>query len=115
MFLKTTIATLAAASLLVAAAAQAGEANPDTSSVTVRSPDLNMNTEAGAKAMLKRITAAAHVVCGPQPSGVELRRGQLYAACVKGTVDRSVASLNNPILARLNGSGPTSTAIAEAR
>jgi UrcA family protein len=115
MFLKTTIATLCAASMFVAASAHAGEAHPDTSSVTVRAPDLNLSTEAGARVMLQRLTAAAHVVCGPQPAPVELRRGQLYAACVKTTVDRSVASLNNPILARLNGSGPTATAIAEAR
>jgi UrcA family protein len=115
MFLKTTIATLAAASMFAAAAAQAGPYQPDSASVTIRSGDLNLNTEAGARVALQRIEAAAHVVCGPQPDQVDLRRGALYAACVKTTVARSVTSLGNPIMARLNGSGPTSTAIAEVR
>src|SRR5262249_48047966 len=87
MFLKTTIATLAAASMFVAASAKAGEAHPDTSAVTVRAPDLNLNTEAGARVMLARITAAAHVVCGPQPAPVELRarpRGPAPGPALRG-------------------------------
>ncbi len=103
MSTKSSLISLAAALVLAAAlssgpaAAQDSAANSDSISVRVPYRDLNLATEAGATVMLRRIRSAATAICGPQPDDV-VDYGAQYDACVKAIIDRSVASLNSPMV-----------------
>jgi UrcA family protein len=94
------LATLAAATAIGSAASPSWSA-PDPDRITVRVPvaDLNLSTESGATAALRRIHAAAQGICGAQPDSRQLGRSALYSACVNQTVGVAVASANQPMLA----------------
>ena len=90
------IALAGVAALCVASAmgAQAGEASVNAPTLTVRYSDLNLNTQAGASVLYKRIRNAAEQVCGD----VNSRRLEVAAAakaCVNHAVYVSVHSVNN--------------------
>ena len=75
----------------------------ETVSVRVKLADLDLASSAGAAAGLRRIHNAAKEICGPDESFGGFEMGRVYRACVKDSVDRAVARLDNPIVAALNG------------
>jgi UrcA family protein len=92
-------ATFAAA----AASAQAGGASSPKMQIVVSYGDLNVASEAGARALLGRIEAASRKICGSEPDIRDLKGHGLYASCVKSSMDRAVASLPQPAVAELYG------------
>lgn len=108
-----TMAAVAAVCLAtVAVGAHAGEAANGAAARTVRYSDLNLNTQAGAAVLYKRIRSAAEQVCGD----VDVRRLDEVAAgkaCVDRAISSSVHSVNNPLLTRVYSThvGPAQTPI----
>jgi UrcA family protein len=104
MFVKAILTTLSAAAVLTTAAnAQALPAadHPDVLSRIVFIGDLNLSSEAGARAALQRIEVAASTVCGDQPELRLLDRNTRYQTCVRTAIDQAVATLNNPLMTGL--------------
>jgi len=90
--------------LSAASAATAGSASDaGTAAVHVRVADLNLASEAGARVALRRIARAADAVCGDEADTRDLQRRAMFETCVRGVVDRTVASAHSPMLAALNG------------
>lgn len=110
----------ALAALAIAAAAQpaaAWEPPPDvTVSTKIALGDLNLDTRADAKTLLRRIRRAAESLCGPIADDLFDNRWQ-YSRCVIGATDRAVAGLDNPTVTALNGGHhrPASVRLADAR
>ena len=72
-------------------------AHADEAARTVRYSDLNLNTQAGAAVLYKRIRNAAEAVCGdvgPRP----LAQAVAVKACVDRAVFTGVRSVNAPML-----------------
>ena len=92
-----TVLTLAAA---FGALSSASAATSDSSvpSVTVRYADLNLSTEAGAKALYQRIAYAAKQVC-PVADIRDLSRLVIARACQQAAIEGAVSSVNSPLLA----------------
>jgi UrcA family protein len=112
MHVRYTFATLAAAAVLgIVGGSQSIAASPsdpmrEPVSVRINYGDLDLGTDAGAKAMLDRISHAARNICGEEDRvGIESR--SRYYACLKTTVDRAVAKLGVSRVTALNG-GPQS-------
>lgn len=96
---------LAAAVAGLPAASQPYAAGDAPVSVRVGYADLNLNSAAGAKAMLARIDAAARQACGTEPDIRDLQRVTVYSHCMTETTQRAVATLNAPLVTALaNGS-----------
>lgn len=112
MFVKSAIAALAAVALVsVAHAAPAG----DQVSVKVSMSGLDMKSESGAKVLLQRIQTGSKQACGDRPDMLALDQHATYEACVKSTIDRTVGSLDNPLVTSLNGGpAPKDTTLASA-
>ena len=72
----------------------------ETRSQMVSYADLDLGHEAGARALLTRITGAAKLVCSPEPR--ELKDAKPYRACTRQAVDRAVADVNNPAVSALH-------------
>jgi UrcA family protein len=112
MFAKTAIATLAAiAALGFAATTHAAPAadwssDSDAVSVNVSVASLDLSRPADAKVVLQRIHSAARTICGDEPDIRFTERFSLYQSCLKTTVDRTVASLDAPLVAAMNGGQP---------
>jgi UrcA family protein len=119
MFAKTSFAAVAALAILGAAAtthaSPAAEASSDPSamSVSVSVADLNLSSAAGARIVLQRIHNAAKTICGDETDVRLTERFALYQSCVKTTVDRTVASLDSPIVTAMNGGHPGAIALAD--
>jgi UrcA family protein len=121
MFAKTSFAAVAALAILGFAGAShaspAGDASSDPAamSVSVSVADLNLSSGAGAKIALRRIHNAASSICGDEPDTRVTERFAIYQSCVKTTVDRTVASLDSPLVTALNGGQPGEMAVAASR
>ena len=106
----TVLAALAAFGLCgvaQTAAAQTRVVDPDAVSIKVSYTDLNLSNPAGAKTLLHRIHEAATDICGePDRDLAALIQNQ---ACMKATIDRAVASLNDPMVTALNSGQPVPT------
>ncbi len=90
-------ATAAAALALTSGPARAGPAATDEPrSLTVRFADLNLASEAGARALLARLHAAADEVCAGPPDLRELERTSRYHGCVNDTVERALRQIRSP-------------------
>jgi UrcA family protein len=70
----------------------------DQVTVTVSTADLNMGSEAGARAALHRIQYAANEICGGDGGERGLGEQMESRSCVQATVKRTVASVNLPTL-----------------
>ena len=120
MFAKTSFAAFAAVAFLGfaatthAAPTSDGSSDPSAVSVNVSVADLNLSSPAGAKIVLRRIRGAAQTICGSEP---DMRTGRfaIYQACVKTTVDTTVASLGSPMVTALNAGQPAPIAVAASR
>jgi UrcA family protein len=73
-------------------------------SVVVSYADLDLTSEAGARAMLDRVTAAASKVCGRRTEYIE-NAVAARNACRKVTVDAAVARLANTNVTRVHAGG----------
>jgi UrcA family protein len=110
--------TLFAAVFALGLAANAQAAPPtapyagDTVSVRVSLTDLNLDHEPGARMALYRIRKAAGYVCGGDPGSPLLKLSALYRACQRDSVDRAVATLDQPRVTALNERGATNTMVA---
>ena len=116
---STILATLSALGLVTfsqPAAAQSADPNSEIVSARVGFRDLNIDSQAGAAALLHRIRHAAKQACGDTEDD-KLDGGRQVQACVKGSVDRAVASVNAPTLTALNSGkhGAISTQVATSR
>jgi UrcA family protein len=93
--------------LLLAAAATAAAGTDVTNSwvrvasLEVEYTDLNLATTAGAKTLYKRISHAAHTVCGPNHArAVALQSA--YRRCVRDAVNAAVEKVGAPTLTVLH-------------
>jgi UrcA family protein len=104
---RFTFPALAVATLLGCLAASqpalARAAAPDSDQVSIRVSyaDLNLDSRAGAEALLRRVGQAAESVCGSRPSD-HLDDLMIYRACVRSVADRAVANLGHPLVSALN-------------
>ena len=96
------LAAVAALAMVGPASAQSDDADGPLS-VTVRYRDLNLASEAGAKAMFARIESAARRVCGEAPDLRDLGRVAVYDHCRSDTVARTVRTLGEPLVAAVAG------------
>jgi UrcA family protein len=92
------IAAILASSL--AGAAQATAVRRNVQQQAVKFGDLNLEREADAAVLLKRITSAARQVCGlhigPLPFGIKMH----LERCAAEATARAVAEVNAPLLTR---------------
>ena len=110
MFIKHTLAAMAMIGSVFGAhpaAAQDRSSDQDleTFSVHVAFGDLNLNNEAGAKAMLHRIRYASRVVCGQAYDQV-LDAGGQFRACTDAATDRAITTLGAPLVTALYSGKP---------
>lgn len=99
------VCVLAAVAAGLPAAGQPSAADDAPISVRVGYADLNLNSAAGAKAMLARIEAAARRACGSEPDIRDLQRVAVYSRCRTETTQRALTALNAPLVTALaNGS-----------
>ena len=113
MFTKTTLAALAAISLVAgASAAFAGTPSDDTLSVKVSYQGLDLSSDAGAKMMLTRITHAAREICGPGPDARLFNETRAYQACVTAITNRAVTQLDSPKVTQVAGGQASTKAVA---
>jgi UrcA family protein len=91
---KIAMATVAALCLASATGAYADDAMANVPTRTVHYADLNLNTQAGAAVLYKRIRVAAAQVCGDVNSR-RLDEAAAAQACVDHAVNASVQSVNN--------------------
>jgi UrcA family protein len=74
-----------------------------TPSVKVKYADLDLTSEAGARAILQRIHSAAKSACRDR-SDDTFDRYYLWTPCVAHATNRAVAALGNPTVTALNSS-----------
>lgn len=98
--LRSLLPALLAATTLAAGAATAAE--PERVTIAVQVADLDLQSDAGARAALNRIQRAAHAICGETDSR-QLARQAMIDTCVREAVNATVASSASPALAALNG------------
>ncbi|MCX7358667.1 MAG: UrcA family protein [Alphaproteobacteria bacterium] len=68
--------------------------------------DLNLNSRAGADALISRIDNAAEQVCGVNDGRTSVRQSQINRACEQETTDNGVYDIGHPVvIARYEGSG----------
>ena len=117
MFSKTTLAAVAAISLFAGVStASAATPSSETVSVTISYGDLDLNTSAGARTMLARITHAAGQICGTQPDAQQLDRALAYKGCMSTVTDRAVAKLGSAKVSAVAGhQSPTAMAYNSGR
>ena len=106
------IKSIFVAALLVATpiAAVAHEPLPETARVSAKGLDLN--TDAGAMEMLRRIDKGVATVCGEQPSMLELVRTRLWRACTTQAQGQALAVLHNSKVSDMAMNGRRRTQIA---
>jgi UrcA family protein len=93
-----TLAAVAAMCLAaVTVGAHADEAVNVVAARTVHYADLNLNTQAGAAVLYRRIRNAAEQLCGDVGSR-QLAQAAAAKACVERAIVASVRSVNNPKL-----------------
>ena len=106
MSFKTTFTTLSAvaAIALAAAASSATAATPSTDDVSVKVSyeGIDLNSDAGHKIMVARITQAARQICGAQPDKWLFDASRAYDSCMTSVTDRALGQLDS---AKLSANG----------
>lgn len=101
------LAALAALGVIAAshpAAAGTHDESYDRISTHVSYRDLNVQSEGGARTLLRRIHYAARMVCEGYLDGGWQGRAQFFA-CMRDATDGAVAKLNSPLVSAMNGAG----------
>jgi UrcA family protein len=120
MSIKTTITALSAIAAIgfAAGASSASAATPsaDDVSVKVSLQGIDLNSDAGHKIMLARITQAARQICGSQPDKWMFDASRAYESCMSSVTDRALGQLDSATVAA-NGrhARPTSVVVASGR
>lgn len=83
-----------------------------TANVVVSYADLDLSREAGAEAMLHRITTAAREACGVAPDIREMQQRSDYDACVHQATSNAIDNLHAPLVAALAGRPSASVSVA---
>ncbi|HLZ83135.1 MAG TPA: UrcA family protein [Caulobacteraceae bacterium] len=110
MFSKTTFAAIAAISLFAGVStASAATPSGDTVSVTISYNDLDLSTNAGARAMFARITHAAGEICGTQPDPQLLDAQKAYKGCMSSVTEHAVAKLGSARVSAVASRQPLTT------
>jgi UrcA family protein len=92
----------AASAVFLAAAALAGAAFAETpNEVRVNVRDLNLQTPAGAQALLRRVSDAANQVCGGEPLIYNLGDRQRFRRCRAEAIARAVRDADTPMVTAL--------------
>ena len=94
--MKNTFAMLSMVALFAAGTAHAQDA-----AMRVNLSDLNMGTEAGAKAAFARIRYSTASFCEQTTGRVSLQRATAMDRCVDDMMHRSVRQLNKPLVTAL--------------
>lgn len=101
--MRTPIAPLIAAALALGAVTAAAAQPAERLSTRVQVADLNLQSDAGAETALRRIQHAAREICGDQTGVRDLQRQAMSDACVRDSVNTTVASSHSRTLAAVNG------------
>jgi UrcA family protein len=103
MSFKSTITALSAvaAIAMAAAASSATAATPSTDDVSVKVSyeGIDLNSNAGHKIMLARITQAARQICGVRPAKWMFDASRAYDGCMTSVTDRALGQLDSAKLA----------------
>ena len=102
MSFNSTITTLTAiAAIALAAASSANAATPSTDDVSVKVSyqGIDLNSDAGHKIMLARITQAARQICGAQPDKWLFDASRAYDSCMTSVTDRALGQLDSATVA----------------
>lgn len=95
---------IASAVALAFAAPAFAQSQPEERVVTYG--DLDLNSRAGADALIRRIDNAAEQVCGVNDGRTSTRQAQINRACETETTENGVYDTNHPVvIARYEGSG----------
>lgn len=95
---------IASAVALAFAAPALAQSQPEERVVTYG--DLNLNSAAGADAMIDRIDQASEQVCGAHDGRTNTRQAYINRACEVETTENGVYDTNHPVvIARYEGSG----------
>jgi UrcA family protein len=115
----TFVAFAALSATMLAGVTNAAEASDFAPKQAVTYKDLNLHSNAGVKALYKRIEGAADQVCGNVDSR-DLRAVSAKKACVDHAISSAVAAVNSPMLtmvslANSSDSAPQSLPTAQVR
>ena len=102
--LVTLTGIAATAVLLGLGVTPAWSAAPDAHSVTVSFRDLDLSTQAGAKALYGRIQSAARKVCGNP--GADVIEQSIWRSCYRNAVSDAVGKVNSPLLTAVHTGRP---------
>jgi UrcA family protein len=89
------LAIASAAAMALLSATPAAAENFDRASQRIAYDDLNLNSQRGAYAMLRRIEFAASSVCGDRAGPMTLVEHVVIERCVDEKIQRAVADVNN--------------------
>jgi UrcA family protein len=113
--LKTLSVAAAAMAIVVAVPASARDVSQGHGQITVTYSDLDVTHPEGAAALRARIEIAARRVCGPAPEFTDFRRQDMYAACVKGSIDRAMAQFHSQIASDATRDASVAIRVAQNR
>lgn len=104
-------AAIAVGAVFLAVGSMTGSAQAQTSArtaATVSYADLDLSTQDGARALLKRINIAAKEACGPEPvmSPLTPAAPTLHERCITQAADKAVAEVNAPLVVALHTGQP---------
>lgn len=108
--LSATLALAAAAWTLSAGVGLASAQTPEAVAAKVSHADLNLRTEAGARAYLKRVNVTAKEMCGNEPVHSPLfpRAPAKFDHCVQIGVETGVYNSGEPLVIQLHAGSPLS-------
>lgn len=112
------VGTALSAATLLAGLATAGEPAMIRKDVAVSYSDLDLSTEAGAKALVGRIEKAAAEACGSTPyfySSYSVAPGlasRTFNECRANAINSAVKSVNAPKVRQIYGANPAYTKVA---
>jgi len=116
MLSRTRILGLLIASVLSSTSVLAGQTTTDGPAVRIRYGDLDLTTDAGARAMLERIHRASASVCRQAAADDIVLAAGMYQSCLQATVRTAITRLNAPIVtAKASDSRPTRTVMTALR
>ncbi|HEX4184155.1 MAG TPA: UrcA family protein [Caulobacteraceae bacterium] len=97
------ILALASSSAMVVASPVCAQSDMETTSVTVRYGDLDVEHSDGAKVLLERIRFASIRACGGEPDVRDPHRRGAYDECRDTAVRDAVAHVHSPVLTAMAG------------
>jgi UrcA family protein len=100
MKLRISMITLAAALSFALAAPAAAAPTGERFEARIAYADLDLNSAAGADAMINRLRQAAEQTCGQRMGRMSLGERRRITACSSAFVQKGVVRLENPVVAR---------------